>query len=162
MLNGDHTTSGGEEKQSDAALGARPAATLAIGRGASRLLVSLGWAVLPEVTLATGRRLDLMAIDGAGRILAVEVKSGLADFAADRKWPEYLDYCDALAFAVGPEFPPELIQPEIGLILADAFEAIIARPWIERALSAARRKHLLIRFGALAAGRLNRLIDPGI
>ena len=41
----------------------------------------------------------------AGAITLVEVKSCRADFVADRKWQEYLAYCDRFYFAVGPDFP---------------------------------------------------------
>jgi hypothetical protein len=63
-------------------------------RGVARALSAAGQAVLPEVPLANRRRADLLALDRRGTITLVEIKSCRADFVADRKWQEYLDYCD--------------------------------------------------------------------
>ena len=78
----------------------RPETTLAVTRGAARLLVALDYAPLGEVCLPNGRRADLMALGPKGEIFIVEVKSGVDDFRVDLKWPEYRPYCDAFAFAV--------------------------------------------------------------
>jgi hypothetical protein len=74
-------------------------------RGVSRALTDADHSVLTELSLGNGRRADLIAIDRTGAIILVEVKSCRADFAADRKWQEYLAYCDRFYFAVGPDFP---------------------------------------------------------
>lgn len=133
-----------------------------IARGVARWLERQGWRSLAEFTLPSGRRADLVALDEAGRVLIVEIKSGPGDYRADRKWREYLDYCDWFAFAVPENFPVGLLPPETGLIIADAYEAVSHRP----AMAAphppvpARRRQLHIRFARLAAERLTRLIDP--
>ncbi len=57
----------------------------------------------------------------------VEIKSSVADFRADRKWPEYRRGCDRFYFAVPEGFPHELIPEECGLIEADGFGAAILR-----------------------------------
>ena len=51
----------------------RPETTLAVTRGAARLLVDLGYAPLAEVTLPNGRRADLMALGPKGDVLIVAV-----------------------------------------------------------------------------------------
>jgi hypothetical protein len=129
-------------------------------RGATRLLWQHGFAVLPEVALANGRRADLLALGRDGEIRIVEVKSSLADFRADRKWREYRGYCDRLYFAVGPEFEAELIPDDCGLIRADGWGAALLReaPLIE--LPATRRKAVTLRFALLAGHRLTRIYDP--
>ena len=76
-----------------------------IVRGTMRLLLDLDLASLPEFTLATGRRVDLMALGRDGRLVAIEVKSCRADFLTDRKWRDYLDYADQFYFAVAPGLP---------------------------------------------------------
>lgn len=124
------------------------------------MLAEAGQSTLTEVTLATGRRVDIMGLDRRGEILVVEVKSSVADFRADRKWTSYLDFCDRFAFAVGPDFPLEILPDEPGLIVADAYGAEWLRPPPVTALAAARRKALTIRFGMVAAARLNRREDP--
>jgi hypothetical protein len=129
-------------------------------RGVGRALTDDGQTVLAELPLGNGRRADLAAIDRAGAITLVEVKSCRADFLADGKWHEYLDYCDRFYFAVASDFPLAVLPPEEGLILADRFGGEIVREARLRALCAARRKAMLIRFGRAAAGRLHGLLDP--
>ena len=131
-----------------------------IARGVARALSAADQAVLPELPLANGRRADLVALDRGGTITLVEIKSSRADFLADRKWQEYLDYCDRFYFAVAAGFPLELLPPGEGLILADGFAGEILREARLRCLSAARRKAVLIRFARASAGRLQALLDP--
>ena len=129
-------------------------------RGVGRALTDAGQTVLAELPLGNGRRADLAAIDRAGTITLVEIKSCRADFLADGKWREYLGYCDRFYFAVASDFPLAVLPPEEGLILADRFGGEIVRAARLRALCAARRKAMLIRFGRAAAGRLHGLLDP--
>lgn len=133
-----------------------------LARGVSRALAHLGFATLAEVSLANGRRADVMALGRDGELLIVEVKSSVADFRSDRKWPEYRDYCDRLYFAVPDGFPLELIPEDCGLIVADPFGAAVLREAPAQPLAAARRRAVLLRFAQLGAGRLRRLLDPAI
>ena len=82
---------------------------------------------MPKCPLANGRRADMLALGRDGELVIVEIKSSVADFRADRKWPEYRDYCDRLYFAVAGGFPQELIPEECGLIVADGFGAAFLR-----------------------------------
>ena len=129
-------------------------------RGVGRALADADQAVLGELPLGNGRRADLVTIDRAGTIILVEVKSCRADFVADRKWQAYLEYCDRFYFAVGNDFPRDLLPPGEGLIVADRFGGEIVREAPIRALGPARRKAMLIRFGRAAASRLQGLLDP--
>lgn len=129
-------------------------------RGVGRALADADHAVVAELPLGNGRRADMATIDRAGAITLVEVKSCRADFRSDRKWHEYLPYCDRFYFAVGRDFLLDLLPSDEGLILADRFGAEIVREARLRALSAARRKVMLIRFGRAAASRLRALVDP--
>jgi hypothetical protein len=131
----------------------RPQITSAVTRGAARLFVALGYAPLLEVGLPNGRRADIMALGPRGQIAVAEVKSGLEDFRTDRKWGEYLPYCDAFFFAVAPEFPREILPEEPGLIVADAFDGAVLREAPAVPLVGARRKALTLAFARLAAGR---------
>ena len=132
---------------------ARHETTGAVTRGAARLLVALGHAPLLEVCLPNGRRADIMALGSRGQIAVVEVKSGPEDFRADRKWRDYLPYCDAFFFAVAPEFPREILPQAPGLIVADAFDGAVLREAPRTPLTGPRRKALTIAFGRLAAMR---------
>jgi hypothetical protein len=129
-------------------------------RGTMRLLLDLDLTALPEFTLASGRRVDLMALGRNGLLAAVEVKSSRADFLADQKWPDYLAYADRFYFAVGPEFPVGLLPPEEGVIVADRYAASLVRPARERPVAPARRRALLLQFARTAALRLQAVADP--
>jgi len=131
----------------------RPETTSLVTRGAARLVSALGLAPLLEVGLPNGRRADIMALSPRGQIVIVEVKSGLEDFRADRKWGDYLPFCDAFYFAVAPEFPTHVLPPEPGLIVADAFDGAVVREPPTALLAGARRKALTIAFARLAAMR---------
>ncbi len=136
--------------------------SLAVGRGVRRLLAGHGFSSLTEVTLASGRRADVLALGGDGSIWIVEVKSSVADFRSDGKWPEYRSFCDRLFFAIPQEVPPEIMPPDAGLIAADAYGAEVLRDAPEHRLPAATRKALLVRFGLVAAARLHGLEDPDL
>jgi len=129
-------------------------------RGVQRLLAEWGYASLSEVTLANGRRADVMAVGVKGEVIIVEVKSCLQDYASDRKWPEYAPYCDRFFFAVDCDFPHHVIPGEVGLICADGFGgAVIREAGAQAGLTAARRKAVTLSFGRLAAERLMRLAE---
>ncbi len=73
------------------------------------------------MTLASGRRADLLAVSRKGEIWIVEIKSSRADFLADQKWPEYRLYCDRLFFATLPDVDEALFPEGARLIVADAW-----------------------------------------
>ena len=131
-----------------------------LARGIQRSFVALGQASLSEMILATGRRADVMAIDRYGTVTIVEIKSGVPDFRADRKWPDYTGFCDRFLFAVPSGFPDGILPADCGLMIADAYEAVVVREPAAQRLSAARRKAVTLRFAQLAARRLLQLSDP--
>jgi len=140
----------------------RPEITARLRRGVGRALVAADQAVLFEMPLANGRRADVVALDHQGRFTIIEIKSGLADFQADHKWRDYLDFCDFFAFAVSADFPDHVLPEEEGLMIADGFDAEVVRSPRHDPLSAARRKAMLIRFARTGAGRHQALLDPSI
>jgi hypothetical protein len=131
-----------------------------IARGTARLAARLGCAVLHEVTLPDGRRADLLALAPDGDFWVFEVKSGTRDYLSDAKWGDYLAYADRFCFAVDEDFPRALIPPEVGLVVADAYDAVLLREPPRSPLAPARRRALLLRFALLAARRLEALRDP--
>ena len=132
-----------------------------ICRGVTRALAQRGFATLAEVPLADGRRADILALGRDGALVVVEIKSSVADFRSDRKWPEYRQWCDRLYFAVAEGFPMDVIPEECGLILADGFGAEFLREPTSQKLDPARRRAVHLRFARIAGARLQRLIDPG-
>ena len=133
---------------------------LAVARGVRRLLRSLGYSTLPEVALPSGRRADLVAVSGDSAIHIIEIKSCVADFRADQKWPDYRAHCDRLYFAIPQDMPQELLPPDAGLIVADAYGAMVLREAPEHRLAPATRRAMLLRFAQTGADRLHDLADP--
>ncbi len=131
-----------------------------VRRAAARLCRQLGWAPLHEVALPNGRRADILALCPDGSFVCVEVKSGLVDFMSDNKWPDYRDFSDALFFAVDADFPRDILPPDVGVIVTSGDEAAMLREAPAHRLPPARRRALLQRFAALAACRLENLVDP--
>lgn len=131
-----------------------------LARGLCRALAHRGFATLLEVSLANGRRADVLALGRDGELVVVEIKSSVADFKSDRKWREYRDFCDRLYFAVPEGFPLALIPEDCGLIMADGFGAAVLREAPALPLNAARRRAVTLRFALVAASRLRRLLDP--
>jgi hypothetical protein len=134
----------------------------AILRGTQRLLRTLDFESLSEVSLGNGRRADVLAIRRNGEIWIIEIKSSIADFRADQKWPEYREYCDAMLFAVAPDFPTDILPIDTGLILADAYAGELVRTPQQHSLAAARRKALTLSIARIASMRLHAEIDPGL
>lgn len=132
-----------------------------VTRGVCRLLRAMGYGTLTEFPLRNGRRADALGIAANGHVVAVEVKTSIADYRGDAKWPHYRDFCDAFYFAVSPQFPRDIIPEECGLIVADHYDAAMIRDAAAHPLHPSRRKALVLQFALLAGGRLHRLTDPG-
>lgn len=133
---------------------------LMIRRGTRRLLRGLGFSSVPELTLASSRRADLVALGPDGTILIIEIKSSVEDFRVDQKWPDYRLHCDRLYFAIPEHVPVEIMPNDAGLILADGYGAEILREAPEHRLAAATRKSMLLNIARAAADHLHRLADP--
>lgn len=133
---------------------------LAIARGTARYLHALGYCVISELPLPSGRRADLVALGGDGEIIIVEIKSSVADFRADQKWMDYRLHCDRFFFATIVDVPCDIFPADAGLIVADAFGAAVMCEAPEHRLPAPTRKLMTVRFAMAAAQRINRLVDP--
>ena len=133
---------------------------LAVARGTSRLLHSLGFACISELSLPSGRRADLVALNGRGEIWIVEIKSSVEDLRADHKWEDYRAHCDRLFFAFTQKMSCDLFPKDTGLIVADAYGAHLVCDAPEHRLPAPTRKLMTVRFAMTAAQRISRLVDP--
>jgi len=133
---------------------------LAVARGVRRLFRARGFSTVTELPLTDGRRADVVALNGEGALVIVEIKSSIADFRADSKWRDYAAHCDRLYFAIPQEMPVEIMPMEAGLIVADRFGAEILRETETRMVAPATRRAMMLRFALAAADRLHRLVDP--
>ena len=130
-----------------------------LARGVTRHLLEHGFASLCEYVPARGLRVDVIALGPKGEVWVVECKSSRADFTADHKWQGYLGWCDRFFWAVGADFPQELLPDDTGLILADDYGAELVRMAPETPLPPARRKALTRDFARQAALRLQYAQD---
>ena len=133
----------------------------AVARGTRRLLRARGFSTVTELVLADGRRADIVGLGPDGAITIVEIKSSVADFRADRKWPFYRAFCDRLFFAIPPTLPVALMPDETGIIVADGYGAEVVREAIATKLAGPTRRALTLRFARAAADRLHALADDG-
>ena len=139
-----------------------------VARGIARLFFRQDLFALCEVPLPNGRRADMLAIDAKGQLVIVEIKVSRADLLGDRKWCDYLDYCDRFFWAVPTgfsldPFEGDALGPDCaGLIVADRYDADVVREAPYRPLAAARRKAETLRFARRAALRLAGTLDPGL
>ncbi|MFU0505160.1 MmcB family DNA repair protein [Pseudaminobacter sp. NGMCC 1.201702] len=127
---------------------------MVVRRGVQRLLSEMGAHVLPELSLASGRRADLVALTRRGDIWIIEIKSSIEDFNVDRKWPDYRLHCDRFFFATHPGVPAEIFPEQCGFILSDGYGAEIMREAPEHRIAAATRKALMLRIARAGAARL--------
>ena len=135
---------------------------LRVQRGIMRFLrAAHGFSCFAEVSLANGRRADVLGVGPKGEIWIVEIKSSLTDFQVDRKWPEYKDFCDRFFFAKPPELDPDIFPAEEGLMVGDGHDAAILRMAPDGPLPPARRRAMLIKLARLGADRVHTLMDPG-
>jgi len=125
-----------------------------VRRGVQVLLHEMRLAVLPELPLSSGRRADLICLSEKGEIWIVEIKSSIADFRVDRKWPDYRAHCDRLFFATHPGVPLDIFPQDCGLLLSDGYGAHMVRDAPEHRLSPATRKSVTLNFSRTAAHRL--------
>lgn len=133
-----------------------------ITRGVIRLIGDMGFAPLTEFKLTNKRRVDVAALDRDGQFMVIEVKSSVADFRADNKWHEYLDFCDYFYFAIDTDFPRDLIPDDCGMIIADRHEAAIIRPAHHAPMNGNRRRTQTLRFARTGAQRLSGRRDPSL
>jgi hypothetical protein len=135
---------------------------LRLARGVCRALAERGFGALTEFPLRSGRRVDVIGVNDRGDTVIVEIKTSVEDFRADQKWPEYLAFCDSFYFAVPTAFPRELVPEDCGLMIADAYGAVVLRAAPPLAMNGSRRRAQTARLAMLASLRLQRLLDPQV
>jgi hypothetical protein len=136
-----------------------------VARGITRMFFRQDLFALCEAPLPNGRRADMIALSAKGELTIVEIKVSRADLLGDRKWTDYLDYCDRFYWAVPPALAAicegeRFLPRDAGLIVADRYDAVVAREAAHRPLAPARRKAELLHFARRAARRLAAQIDP--
>ncbi len=121
-----------------------------VARGVGRLLGEMGFAALCEMRVGHGRRVDVIGLNRRGQFAIVEIKVSAADLRADRKWPDYLDYCDSFYFAVPAGFDRRLLPTETGVIVADRYGGAVVRRAEIVKMAAPTRRVQTVRFRAVS------------
>ena len=133
-----------------------------IARGVMRHFAQIGMHSLSEFSPASGLRVDIITLGISDEIWIVECKSGQSDFKSDKKWENYLDWCDRYFWAVDRKFPIDILPSDTGVIIADAYDASILREAPLNKLPAARRKKITKSIAISACNRLLTYTDPKI
>ena len=131
-----------------------------IARGVMRHFAQIGMHSLSEFSPARGLRVDIITLGMSDEIWIVECKSGQSDFKSDKKWQNYLDWCDRYFWAVDGKFPIDILPSETGVIIADAYDASILREAPLNKLPAARRKKITKSIAISACKSLLTHTDP--
>jgi hypothetical protein len=155
-------TPGGETRSSAAETGRHGTAAADVARGICRMFGDIGYSTLTEMQLSSRRRVDVIGLDRKGLVAIVEIKISVADLRADRKWRDYLPFCDRFYFGVPGDFPREPLPGDVGLIVADRHGGAVVRDAETLRLAPATRRALTLRFARLAADRLRRSEDPPV
>jgi hypothetical protein len=66
----------------------------------AKWLYTMGYVVATEVVLPNGRRADVIGFNSDKKIVVIEAKASKSDFLNDKKWKEYLVYCDEFYFCI--------------------------------------------------------------
>ncbi|MEE4348957.1 MAG: MmcB family DNA repair protein [Pacificimonas sp.] len=136
-----------------------------VARGVGRWFWQRKAVCLTEVMLPGGRRVDVMALNADGTLTVVEIKVAVGDLKGDRKWPDYLEWCDEFYWGIPAGFDAGLLDEDCyepgscGLLIADRYEATALRPPRPDKLSAPRRKRATALFARAAASRLMQVRD---
>ena len=133
-----------------------------IARGVMRHFAQIGLPSLSEFSPAKGLRVGIITLGMPNEIWIVECKSGQSDFKSDKKWQNYLDWCDRYFWAVDANFPIDILPPDTGIIIADAYDASIFREAPLNKLPQAKQKKIIKSIAASACNRLLNLTDPKI
>ncbi len=133
-----------------------------IARGVMRHFDQIGLSSLSEFSPIKGLRVDIITLGMSNEIWIIECKSSQNDFKSDRKWHNYLDWCNRYFWAVDANFPIDILPINTGIIIADAYDASILREAPLNKLSPARKKKVIKSIAKSACNRLLTHIDPKI
>ena len=131
-----------------------------IARGVMRHFSQMGLPSLSEYSPVRGLRVDVIVLAPSDEIWIVECKSSKIDFKSDKKWQNYLEWCDRYFWAVDSDFPKDILPFDTGLIIADPYDAKILRESPLNKLPAARRKKIVRSMASTACNRLAAYTDP--
>ena len=120
-----------------------------------------GYKVLSEFALPNKKRVDIIAINLKKKIIIVEVKSNKKNLKYDKKWKNYLNYCNYFYFACNDKLKDSEFSENIGIIQNNSNNIKIIRKSKYQKISENKKKQLIFKIALSAASKFHRLIDPG-
>ena len=119
-----------------------------------------GYKVLSEFALPNKKRVDIIGINLKKKIIIVEVKSNKKNLKYDKKWRNYLNYCNYFYFACNDKLKDFDFSENIGVIQNNSNNIRIIRKSKYKKLSENKKKELIFKIALSATSKFHRLIDP--
>ena len=119
-----------------------------------------GYKVLSEFALPNKKRVDIIAINLKRKIIIVEVKSNKKSLKYDKKWKNYVNYCNYFYFACNDKLKDFNFSENIGVIQNNSNNIKIIRKSKYKKLSENKKKQLIFKIALSATSKFHRLIDP--
>ena len=120
-----------------------------------------GYKVITEFALPNKKRVDIIALNLKKEILIIEVKSNTRDITLDKKWKNYLKYCNYFYFACSEKLKNHNFSKNIGIIENNTKNVKIIKKSKYKKLSKNLTNTLILKIALAAASKFHRLIDPG-
>ena len=119
-----------------------------------------GYKVLSEFALPNKKRVDIIGINLKKKIIIVEVKSNKKNLKYDKKWRNYLNYCNYFYFACNDKLKEFVFSKNIGVIQNNSKSVKIIKKSKYKKLSENKKKELIFKIALSATSKFHRLIDP--
>ena len=124
-----------------------------------RFLSTKGYKVLTEFALPNKKRVDIIGINLKKEIVIVEVKSNKNGIKLDKKWKNYLNYCNYFYFACSEKFDFNFSE-NIGIIRNNCNKIEITKEPKYKKLPENKKNKLIFKISLSAISKFHRLIDP--
>ena len=131
-----------------------------ISQKTMQFLSSKGYKVLSEFALPNKKRVDIIAINSKKEIIIVEVKSKKSEVKTDKKWKNYLNYCNYFYFACNDKLKDLNFSKYIGVIQNNSKSIKITKKSKYKKISQKRKDTLILKIALSATSKFHRLIDP--
>ena len=124
-----------------------------------RFLSAKGYRVLSEFALPNKKRVDIIGINLKKEIVIVEVKSNKNGIKLDKKWKNYLNYCNYFFFASSEKINFNFSE-NIGVIQNNSNKIKITKEPKYKKLPENKKNKLIFTISLSAISKFHRLIDP--
>ena len=124
-----------------------------------RFLSNKGYKTITEFALPNKKRVDIIGINLKKEIVIVEVKSNKSEIKLDKKWKNYLNYCNYFFFACSEKINFKFSE-NIGIIQNNSNKIEITKEPKYKKLPENKKNKLIFTISLSAISKFHRLIDP--